>query len=116
MTIKSSEQYLAKAAELAGRAERQTHDRHAMVALTNLGILNLELAKVLAEREAAGLTVPTEAEREPVAVLDCHDRRWVSEPGDAGWWTCVTPGIKPFGSFKGLEAAFGPLRPAEVSR
>lgn len=110
MTIKSSEQYLAKAAELAVRAEQQTHDRHAMVALTELGILNLELAKVLAEREAAGLE-PV-ATTEPVAFLDAHDQLWELLP--SGAYHCKATGATAF--YEAAQSMFGPLRPAEVSR
>lgn len=115
MTIKSSEYYLSKAAELAERAEQQTHDRVAMAALTDLAGLNLELAQTLAEREAAGLEPVTAPE--PVAVLDCHDRRWDRRPD--GRYDLRGAGLIPM--YSGMElaqvgVAFGPLRPAEVSR
>lgn len=108
--IKSSEQYLQKAAELAARAEQQTHDRHAMAALTELGILNLELAKTLAEREAAGLE-PV-ATTEPVAFLDAHDQLW--ERQEDGVYLCRRTGATA--RYGAAQVMFGPLRPAEVSR
>lgn len=113
--MKSSEHYLSKAAELAERAEQQTHSREAMAALTALGQFNLELARTLAEREAAGLEPVTAPE--PIAVLDCHDRRWDRRPD--GRYDLRGVGANPMLSgipLTNVEAAFGPLRPAEESR
>ena len=116
MTIKNSEHYLRKACELAERAERQGTEAarpEVMAALTELARLNTELYGILLQREVAGLE-PIEQES-PVAVLDCHDRRW--ERGGDGLYRTKALGIagvvyRP----ENLAGAFGPLRPAEVSR
>lgn len=108
--IKSSEHYLSKAAELAERAEQQTHSREAMAALTALGQLNLNLAKTLAEREAAGLE-PV-ATPEPAAFLDAHDQLWEQLP--SGAYHCKATGATAW--YEAAQSMFGPLRPAEVSR
>ncbi|HEU5282858.1 MAG TPA: hypothetical protein VFU53_03520 [Burkholderiales bacterium] len=108
--MKSSEHYLSKAAELAERAEQQTHSREAMAALTALGQFNLELARTLAEREAAGLEPVTAPE--PVAVMDCHDRRW--DRGPDGRY--AHPAYAMSVTYEYLAKHAGPLRPAEVSK
>lgn len=108
--MKSSEQYLIEAADAAELARQQTHAPAAMAAHTARGRLLLELSRTLVEREAAGLEPVTTPD--PVAVLDCHDRRWDRRPD--GQYR--QPGGISRHTYQGLMAQFGPLRPAEVSR
>lgn len=110
MTIKSSEQYLAKAAELAARAEQQGQRAEVMATLTGLARLNIELHNIVLQRETAGLSIPAEAE--PVAFLDAHDQLW--ERQEDGVYLCRRTGATA--RYEAAQSMFGPLRPAEVNR
>lgn len=111
MTIKSSEQYLQKAASLAARAEQQGQRAEVMATLTGLARLNIELHNIVLQRETAGLSIPATAE--PVAFLDAHDQLWERQE-DGGAYHCKATGATAF--YEMVQSMFGPLRPAEVSR
>lgn len=110
--IKSSEHYLAEAAAAAELARQQTSNPEAMRAHVERGQFLLSLHSYVAEREAAGLTVPAEADGEPVAFLDAHDQLWELLP--SGAYRCRATGAVAYRAE--VQSMFGPLRPAEVSR
>lgn len=111
--IKSSEYYLSEAAAAAELARQQTHRPDAMRAHVERGQLLLALSTALAEREAAGLIVPAEADRESVAFLDAHDSLWERQEL-TGMYLCRRTGA--VARYEEAQSMFGPLRPAEVSR
>lgn len=111
MTIKSSEQYLQKAASLAARAEQQGQRAEVMATLTGLARLNIELHNIMLQRETAGLSIP--ATTEPTAFLDAHDQLW-ERRDDAPGYICKATGATAY--YEAAQSMFGPLRPAEVSR
>ncbi len=101
----TSEAYVIAAAEALEKAGQQTHAAGAMDAHTRRAATLLDMARLLAEREAAELAPPEPAL--PAAFLDCHDRRWQQVGDDGDYQTDDL--ANPF-HITAVREVFGPLR------
>jgi hypothetical protein len=106
----TSDAYVLAAAEALEQASRTSTD--AMSAHTRRASVLLEMARLLAECEAAQLALPEPAL--PAAFLDCHDRRW-EQMGDDGDYRRTGSHTAPPVPMHiiSIREAFGPLREAK---